>query len=183
MPPAFFGKLVKLLDDHFFALVLIDDHPGLFQSIQIRSSIRDPDGRGRHETVTARGVAGVDIAVGEGYDCAIEEGHNPVNGPGKARVEILPAHGFGERQLAYHLHKNFRQQALGRHALFMLFCADILALVRADDGHIIDIDALAFGKTNGRLGGLAVLRQRRYFLQARAFLTQDPSASAQPWKP
>jgi hypothetical protein len=48
-------------------------------------------GLGRHEAVAVREIAAFNVAVAEGDDEAIVEGDDPVDGPGKADIQVLRA--------------------------------------------------------------------------------------------
>jgi hypothetical protein len=146
----------SFLEEDAPALLGVDKHEALAGFCQVVPVSFHLEGLGAHEAVPARQVARCDVLDPEGDHLAAVEGHDPVDGPCEADLEIHPPHGLLEGDREDELGQD-RGQKLDRVlALELLAGADVLALVRRDDLHLGDVDALPPGKTEGGLRGVAL---------------------------
>ena len=147
---------VNLAADDLLADQRIRDDKVAFAFVKVLSEGGDREGGISHETMAPGNSAAFDRAEAERDDNPVEEGNDPVDRPGKADIEIAPAHRLFKRNVADQPRQYFSQELVSRPAGLLLDSGDIFALVSRNQGQRADVDTLAAGKTLSCLGRFAV---------------------------
>ena len=159
--PHLLGQAIHLLLDALTPLLPVQDHALGRDRLQV--GVRRGDGEGGE---AARGQVGRRVreagpsahpatghpGPGEGHHLVAEEGHHPAQGPGKAHVGLVPAHGLVPTQAVHELGEELGQHLLGRAPLHPLHRVDVV-VPHHQVGHV---HPLAAGEAQRGLGGLAL---------------------------
>ena len=146
----------QLLFDRFPARGRVDHHAGLKAKFDVVGRGGDRELAGGHEAVAAGNGAALYPGPFEGNDLVAVECYNPVDRPGEAGLEVMPAHRFAERDRADEGGQRLNQQSDAFFPFFPLAGTDILPFFGGHDFQLFGGYALAPGKAQAGLGGLAV---------------------------
>ena len=167
-----FGCCFHLFADRCLALVMVGCDKVLATTVHPVGHAGDGKLLGCHEAVTARQVAAGQVAVGERDHLTAIQGDDPVHRPGKTNLLVFPAHRFFERQTGHQAWQDLFEQFRRRTTGLFLFEEKVFALVGLDGFQCRDIDALAAGKADRRLGRVAVAIKGNLFRRAHRFRAQ-----------
>ncbi len=167
------GRPLDLPGDHHLALLRIGNDEMALRLLQPVFQAAHGKRPGRHEAVAVREVAAFDVAEAERDNEAVIESDQPMNRPGEADIQVLPAHRLLEGDAGNDPRQHLRQQVGGRPPLLHFGDENVRPLVGLRGGELRHLDPIGPGEAESGLGRVAVSVEGNFDRRAgyRQFLT------------